>query len=308
MTDLYIVTGSSGYIGSTLIDFLKDKNKPVIGIDKVEDKKHTNYLYDLKRIYPVIPTYFECKNISIIHLAAYKDLLESYKEPQKYYDNNINSTLNSLLMANILGCKNFIFASTAAVYGDDLLGEVFEDRSPITGSSPYGKSKVICEKLITEYCKNFGINSFNCRFFNPIGTYNGENIDLSDSMMGNIFKSIRDKTIFEIYGNDYHTKDGTCIRDFIDIRDLIGALYHLSNYDNDIQINTTLNIGTGKELTIKDVCDSCKKILPEFKFKYGNSRENESVGNYANVDKLKFLGYKCKYSIDESISNLFKYL
>lgn len=308
-----IITGGSGYLGSNITKLLLSKGYGVISIDRrlgLESPGLIRIQLDLCNISKSeilsesgrIIQLINGSNISgLIHMAAWKDLPGSYNNPDEYYRNNLVSCMNALLIANSVRAKIVLFSSSAGVYSEALTGSVKES-DETNPQSPYGYSKLVCERLVSDISKEYGLNSVNMRYCNPMGVYDTYNIDLSDSMFGNIVKSIKDNSVFTIYGGDYNTLDGTPIRDYIDVYDIARA--HLYFLESNLIGRYTVNIGTGIGVTCKSACDIVKSLVPEFRYEIGPRREGDAAGSWADVSKLNSMGFKCNCDIHTSISNL----
>jgi len=315
---IVIVTGGSGYIGSAISSILLKSGFRIINIDRRSPKKELfdnpnyNYLnYDLASLDQdaQLPGHlrFESRGdefFGLIHMAAWKDLPGSYDNPLEYYHNNLISTINSAKLAGVLGCKNIIFSSSAGVYADTLRGAVKETDSTDC-QSPYGYSKLAGEKIINDIAKQFRMNSFCLRYSNPVGSCNGISADLSDSMFGNIYHALKDKSTFIIFGGDYDTIDGTCIRDYINLKDISKAHVHFlkmhTSYEN---LHEIINVGTGIGCSCLAVCKMVQELVPEFEFTIGNRREGDSAGNWLNVNKLNSMGFSCSVPLIKSIQEV----
>lgn len=312
-----VVTGSNGYIGSAIVDELIKSGYRVFSIDMIRsrdmnypDDQYTHYTKNLADkdilswIVDEIKRWSKGAGFSVIHLASWKDLTESNKIPLDYYKNNIDSALTALEIAHQLNADKFIFSSSAAVYSDDSTGAIKES-DPTDPPSPYGYSKLILERIISDCCSSFGIQSVSLRYQNPVGRIRGVTFDDSDSMFGNIFKSLRDNTEFTIFGGDYPTKDGTCIRDYISIQDIADIhLFFLERKELHKNEQLLVNAGTGVGYSCLEICKAVKKVYPSFNYKIGPAREGDSAGSYADTSALTGLGYKCKYSLLDIISGI----
>lgn len=318
---LVIITGGSGFIGSAISKVLLDKGFGVINIDIKSPGNwalgEENYEYinfdlstELRQQYADLT--LECKKASkgnqfygLIHMAAWKDLPGSYDNPLEYYNNNLKSTINAAQLASELGCETIIFSSSAGVYADDLTGAIKESASTKC-ESPYGYSKLVGEKIIHDIAKQYRMNSFCLRYSNPIGCFKGISADLSDSMFGNIFHALNENKEFVIFGGDYDTPDGTCIRDYIDLEDIAKAHVHFLKYrDSEIPItHETINVGTGEGMSCKQVCEMVQYVVPNFKYRIGPRRIGDAAGNWADVTLLNHFGFECTVPLEKSIDNI----
>lgn len=247
-----MVTGCSGYIGSHLCKRLEGKYE-VHGLDIVNPKAPLDKFHqiDINRIFGV-----EEEFDAVIHLAALVNVSESERKPISYYITNINGTMNVL---NKIDTKNFIFASTGAASNC---------------ISAYGISKRAAEDVVRQYCVNGTANVIDYttfRFYNVIGT-SGYPPTNPDGLMASLIKSVETKE-FTIYGNDYHTFDGTCIRDYVHVDEICNALeLAIENPANQIEC-----LGHGRGHSVKDMFDKFQKIndVWDIKLKYGPRRAGD---------------------------------
>ena len=327
-----LVTGGLGYIGSHTTIALIDKGYKVCVIDDLSNSS-IDVLNRIQRITNTSPDFFEFdltdasrvktffkKNNSfdgIIHFAAKKSVDESVKKPLDYYHNNIQSLIN--ILNHINSNINFIFSSSCTVYGQ-------ADKLPITektplkkSESPYGNTKKICENILEDKTKiesKFG--TVILRYFNPIGAHPSGLIGEDPrNIPQNLVPIITQFAIgklkkLTVYGDDYPTKDGTCIRDYIHVTDLadvhISALEYLfSNNTNNIY--DVFNVGTGEGKTVKEVIDCFKKVSGK-KIQYDISprRKGDVISAYADTSKAKkILNWKSKVSFENAIDSAWKW-
>jgi UDP-glucose 4-epimerase len=233
-----LITGHKGYIGSHLYEYLIKYNT-VYGVD-IDD-------FDLKD-YNKLHIFVNNKNIeTIIHLASYKDLNESIENPITYYENNILITLNILKVIQEYNIKHLIFSSSASILNVD---KTITNIDKLT--NPYAKTKLICEEMIKDTAITNNFTYTILRYFNPYGfTLDVDIVPFIEKNTNIFFKVqhhlwIDNKSPFKVYGNTYNTRDGTCIRDYIFIDDLVKE--H-SKYINQNK-NNIVNIGTGKGMTV----------------------------------------------------------
>jgi UDP-glucose 4-epimerase len=263
-----IVTGGAGYIGAhTVVELIKSGYEPII-FDNFSNSSEVN-ISGIKKIcnYPnLIFHELDCTDLvamnkvgtlyenvlAVIHFAAYKSVGESVKSPKKYHDNNVGSMQSVLQFCDNNNIKNFIFSSSCTVYGNPISLPVTEDSEFGDPTSPYGETKQICEKIL----QNHSINSVSLRYFNPIGAHESSLIgDLSRDNLSNLVPILTAVAIgyrkeLLIYGDDYNTPDGSCLRDYIHVQDL--AESHIKALDH-LVLNsgkTIFNIGTGKGLSV----------------------------------------------------------
>lgn len=321
-----LVTGGLGYIGINISNLLlKSKKYNCIIVDDLSNSSKEK-LKTLKSINKKKP-FFIKKNIgsseikkifknkkiyAVIHCAASKSVEESLKKPNLYYKNNISNLINLLDVMDKCDCNKLIFSSTAAVY-DHKVTAPYKETSPINPTNTYGLTKVIGEKLIKDFSyRSKKFNYMILRYFNPIGTDKdgvlGDNPLIPENIIPRIVNSINKKKFFTIFGNNYKTKDGTCYRDYIDIRDISAAHIHALEKINKIN-NEVFNIGTGTAVSVRDIIDYFqlnKKI--KIKYKIGNKRDGDYPMSLASVKKSqKLLKFKVKFNIKQSIENIIKH-
>ena len=294
--DKILVTGGAGYIGSKLCYELLDKKKKVIVIDnlstgsiKLLPKKIRFIKGDLNDTKLLKKIFSENRIQTIFHMAACTDVRESMINPGKYYLNNVEATRNILDIANNK-IKNFIFASTCALY-DVSKHNVVSEKDNLMPQSVYGITKYLSEKLIINYAK---INKFNygiLRYFNVAGCdeKNRTGFIKNGPLFNNLAQNIaKNKFNISIYGKNFPTKDGTAIRDYIYIEDLID--YHLRVLELIKKKSHILNLGYGEGFSVKQVVDGFEKIKKiKIKKKYLSSRKGEMSKIICDNKKLNSL-------------------
>lgn len=297
-----LVTGGAGYIGSHITHKL---NRKLIVIDNLSSgsrkmlNKKTIFINEDIRNTSKISKIIKKFNIdSIIHLAAHVSVEESVKNPNKYYNNNIEGTLSILKACKNSKLKNLIFSSTAAVYGEFESKKKYSEEDIKMPNNPYGISKLACEEIIKNFCKN-NINYAILRYFNVVGSdYKNKigQIKSSDHLFKNCSRNIINNKNIKIYGYNYLTKDGTAIRDYIHINDLtdlhILALNFISNNKSLI-----INCGYGKGHSVKEVADEFLKYNDSIKIKYCKKRMGDPTQIVADNSKiLKIFKWKPKFN------------
>ncbi|MGC8815950.1 MAG: UDP-glucose 4-epimerase GalE [bacterium] len=318
-----LVTGSSGYIASTFIYklLLNYSNYQIIAIDKKNSinkqkllSKFSNkikfYQIDMLNYQKLEEVFRENKIDIVIHFAALTLVSESENKPYDYLQNNINSTTNLLDLMIKYKIFNIIFSSSASVYGNALYTPIDENH-PLNPLSFYGLTKKISEEIIINYQKK-GLNYIILRYFNPAGTIEnlGEEHDPETHLIPLLIKSILNKTIFKVYGNNYNTPDGTCIRDFIHISDLVDAhILALNSIINEQNLNEIFNIGINKGYSILEIIKITEKILNQ-KVNYiiDKPREGDVPILIAKADKIiNKLKFNPKYDIENIILDVYNY-
>lgn len=320
-----LITGSAGLIGSPLSHKLLKSGHQVIGIDnyinsnntntnKLEIKFPNNFTFyeidlslDSKQLFDI---FYKYKPSVVIHLAALKSIEESMSNPKKYWNNNINSTLNILDAMNKQGCSRLIYSSSAAVYGNQRKQPI-KETTKLKPISIYGETKLECEKLLSLASKKNNFKVISLRYFNPIGSYSDEIFHDSlpkekGTIMQEIIKSAiwGDKPI-EIHGNSYPTKDGTCERDFIHIDDLIDAHIKSLDYIEDISEHQIYNVGTGNSISVKELIENFMEFNNiKINYSYAKKIPGDIHTSFADVSKIKKeLGWRSKKTLQNMVED-----
>ncbi len=328
-----LVTGGLGFIGSHTVVELQNEGFEVIaidnlsnssinvldGIEKITGKKLIFENIDLREK-PAVQNFFKKHNdvAGVIHFAASKAVGESVENPLLYYENNINTLVYILQEIANLPQANFIFSSSCTVYGQAEKMPITEDASVRPANSPYGNTKQIGEEIIIDVAKVTNINSILLRYFNPIGAHSSAEIgELPLGIPQNLVPFIT-QTAFglrkelSVYGNDYPTPDGTCIRDYIHVVDLakahVIALQRLLNKQNTEKVET-FNLGTGTGSSVLEVITAFEKVSGQkLPYKIIGRREGDVISAYANTDKANdILGWKAQLSLDEGLASAWKW-
>lgn len=332
---LIIVTGGAGYIGShTIIELLTTTNFDVISIDnfsnsstdtfkrikQITGKTVKNYNVDLCNLTETIHIFEQEKNIAgIIHFAAFKSVPESVEKPGKYYHNNINSLLNILNCCLKFNIKNFIFSSSCSVYGNINELPVVETTPFGKAESPYAYTKQIGEIMIEDYTKAYPqLSSIALRYFNPVGAHVsgliGEYpIHKPTSLVPIITQTAIGKIKqMTVYGKNYDTRDGSCIRDYVHVTDIAAAHIKALNYliDNKSTSNFSIfNLGTGQGVSVLEAIKSFEKVSgKELNYTIGENRAGDVVAIYSDTSKSENeLGWKTNFSLDEMLESAWKW-
>jgi len=302
-----LITGGAGYIGSHIAEILIKKKFRVTILDNLSTgykrliNNKSNFIKeDLKNTNKIKKIILSNEIHSVIHLAASLDVNQSQKKPKKYYKNNVENTLSLLKACKNTLVRSFIFSSTAAVYKDGVY-QVHET-SFLKPKSIYGKSKLKAENLIINTLKKQKINSVILRYFNVCGASPSNKIGQINSY-DLLFKNLASATLnikpkINIYGNNYKTKDGTCIRDFIHVSDL--ALVHekLLNKINKIKKSIILNVGYGIGTTVLEVAKSFEKYSKKtIKINFLPRRKADLKQIIADNKKIKqYLNWSPRYN------------
>lgn len=274
---MILVTGGAGYIGSHCVLALLDKGYDVVVFDNLSTghietidniKQYGNvsfYQGDLLNLDDLNNVFKNNAIDFVIHFAAFSQVGESVKNPRKYYRNNVCGTINLLDTMLDYNVNKIVFSSTAATYGEPIYTPI-DEKHPQTPINPYGQTKLMIEKIMDDYDKAYTLKSVRLRYFNVAGADSqnrvGEWHEPETHLIPNILKSVFDSTkTFKMFGTDYDTPDGTCVRDYINVEDLaqahILALEYLKNGGN----TNYFNLGTKNGNSVKEVFDICEKII-----------------------------------------------
>ena len=303
-----LITGGAGYIGSHITEVLLKKRKKVFLIDnlstghrKLINKKAKFFKLDIhnkKKIKKVIEKY---KIDSVIHLAANLIIRESQKKPKKYYKNNVLGTKKILEACVNTTIKNIIFSSTAAIYKEGQYK--VSEKSVIKPKSVYGKTKIQAESLIKNFAKKNKINYGILRYFNIAGSSPSGKIGLINKNSDHLFKNfsielMKKKPKLKIYGTDYNTKDGSCIRDFIHVSDIAEIHYLILEKIDKLKISKILNCGYNKGISVLEVAQEFRRQSPK-KVDIINTkrRTNDLIKIIASNNNLnKFIKWRPKFN------------
>jgi UDP-glucose 4-epimerase len=325
-----LVTGGCGYIGSHTVVALIQNNFEVIIIDDLSNS-NAQTLNNIKKITGVKPTFCECdlkdihhvKNVlkynkdieATIHFAAYKAVGESVAQPLLYYQNNLVSLINILISQLELGNINFIFSSSATVYGNPKKLPITEENQTERPFSPYGNTKKIAEEILEDLSKvNAESNMISLRYFNPIGAHESGLIgELPTGIPNNLMPYITQTAIglrkkLSVYGNDYPTPDGTPIRDYIHVVDLAKA--HVKALKRQLQQKQeknfeTFNLGTGNGYSVLEIIKTFEKVSnKKLNYEIVGRRNGDVPSLYANAKlaEQKLL-WKANKSLEEMITS-----
>ena len=320
-----LVTGGAGYIGSHCVMALLEKGLEVVVFDNLSTghKETIETLCKYGKLDFVqgdllnnndLKSLFEQHQISaVVHFAAFSQVGESVKNPQKYYINNVCGTLNLLSAMLENDVKKIVFSSTAATYGEPEYIPI-DEKHPQNPINPYGQTKLMIEKIMDDYDKAYNLKSVRLRYFNVAGadskTRIGEWHEPETHLIPNILKStFAGGKTFEMYGDDYDTKDGTCVRDYINIEDLVDAHLLALDYLNNGGETTFFNLGTNDGNTVKEVFSACEKITDKnIEVKQMPRREGDPASLVADNKKAKeILNWTPNRTLDESIKNAYEW-
>ena len=333
MSKYVLVTGGAGYIGShTVVALVENGYTPII----LDDFRNANriVLDGLTKILGFLPEIIEvdvCDDNAlraifqkysfegIIHFAAYKAVGESVQNPLKYYQNNLSGLINILNKMLEFGVKNLVFSSSCTVYGEPKeIKEVSEDSPKNLPSSPYGYTKWIGEQIMEDtFLAHPELCLINLRYFNPVGAHKSSFIgEFPLGKPSNLLPFVTQTAVgkqdfLTVFGNDYPTRDGTCIRDYIHVMDLaeahVKALAFLEDHKKGCL--EAVNIGTGKGTSVLEIISCFEEVSKcKLNWSFGPKREGDVVEIFANCDKASnLLGWKSKLSINDAVIDAWKW-
>lgn len=329
-----LVTGGTGYIGSHTVVELQEAGYEVVIIDNLSNS-NVEVLDGIEKITGIRPAFFEgdCTDIDtlkslfnehkgikgIINFAASKAVGESVQKPLLYYRNNLMTLVNLLDLMPKYGVKGIVFSSSCTVYGEPDVNPIDETAPIKPATSPYGNTKQICEEIITDYIASGApIKSIILRYFNPVGAHPTAYIgELPNGVPNNLVPfltqtaaGIREK--LTVFGTDYNTPDGSCIRDFIDVVDLAKA--HVVAMKRMLDKNDTdnieiFNLGTGKGLSVLELIESFERATGvKVPYVIGQRRAGDIEKIWAEPTKANtVLGWKAEAAIDDTMRNAWKW-
>lgn len=328
-----LVTGGCGFIGShTLVDLIENgydaisidnnsRSKPQIfeGVEKITGKKIKNYNVDLQNFDETFAVFQENTDIEgIIHFAAYKSVAESVANPLLYFENNLESLINLLKCVQEFETPNFVFSSSCTVYGNPDKIPVTETSPPKPAESPYGYTKQMGEQIVNEFAKSTGTHCVLLRYFNPAGAHPSAEIgELPTGIPENLVPVITQTGMGRIpkmlvHGNDYPTRDGSCIRDYVHVCDIAHAHTLALKYlqeKSDHHFCDVFNLGTGHGITVLEAIKAFEKISgKKLNYEIGPRRPGDIIAIYANNDLAKnILGWEPQYILEDIMSSAWKW-
>jgi len=328
-----LVTGGCGYIGAhTIIDLIENgfevisvddnsrSNSRILeGVERITGKKIKNYKVDLCDFDDTFAIFQENEDIlGIIHFAAYKSVNESVEKPLLYFENNLNSLINILKCTQEFKIPWFVFSSSCTVYGNPDEIPVTELTPPKPAESPYGYTKQMGEQIVNEFSKSFPTQCILLRYFNPVGAHPSAIIgELPIGKPQNLVPAITQTAIGKIpkmivYGDDYDTRDGSCMRDFIHVSDIASAhtlsIKYLESAISNVRCQV-FNLGSGNGVTVLEAIKAFEKVSGvKLNYEIGPRRPGDVIAIYANNDfARKVLGWNPEFTLEEMMATAWKW-
>lgn len=328
-----LVTGGCGYIGShTLVDLLENgydvicvdnnsrSNAAMLErVEKITGHKVKNYKVDLCNFDDTFAIFQENTDIKgVVHFAAYKSVNESVENPLLYFENNLYSLINLLKCVQEFDIPWFVFSSSCTVYGSPDSSPVTEQTPLKPAESPYGYTKQVGEQIVTDFSRSSGIQCILLRYFNPVGAHPSAIIgEMPLGKPQNLFPAITQTAIGKlpkmiVYGHDYPTRDGSCIRDFVHVCDIAHAhtlaLDYIASGKNKSACEV-YNLGTGHGVTVLEAIRAFEKTSGvKLNYALGPRRPGDVIAIYASNDLAKkTLGWNPKYSLDEMMTTAWEW-
>ncbi|WP_270991464.1 UDP-glucose 4-epimerase GalE [Campylobacter upsaliensis] len=301
-----LVVGGAGYIGSHTLKHLLDYGYNCIVIDnliyghKQAIDKRAQFIHaDLLNYFSLIHVFKQQRIDAVVHFAAFAYVGESVENPAKYYQNNVIGTINLLNAMLENNVKNIVFSSTCATYGEPQYVPI-DEKHPQNPINAYGRTKLMIEQVFADYAKAYGLRHISLRYFNAAGASNegviGESHEPETHLIPLVLKAIRGEIpVINVFGSDYETEDGTCIRDYIHVEDL--ALAHRLALENLYKYNGCINLGTGIGTSVKEIIKAAEEVSDKkCPIKYAPRRAGDPAKLYADNKKAKeILGWEIKY-------------
>ena len=330
-----IVTGGAGYIGShTIIELLNQTNYTIVSIDNfsnstpatfdriesITGKRIQNLNVNICNLEALEFAISSVKNpIGIIHFAAFKSVGDSVSNPLNYYHNNLQSLINILKICKLKNIDNFIFSSSCSVYGNVDVLPVTEETPFAVAESPYAHTKQIGEDIVSNFTSSEQtFKAVLLRYFNPVGAHqSGLNGELSKDKPNNLVPFITQSAVgilppLTVFGGDYDTRDGSCIRDYIHVSDIADAHVKALNYlieNRQKQKTSVFNLGTGNGVSVFEAINSFEKVSNhKLNYSVGPRRAGDVINIYANNNLAKQeLHWIPKFNLDDMMLSAWKW-
>lgn len=323
-----LVTGGTGYLGRNICYALSDNNIEAVIVDSAEGTDTFSlpgcYFYkaDITDEMAMDKILDEHKDIEIvIHNAMISAVATSVEHPYEFYLQNVAKSMQMIHFLKNKGIKKIIYASSASVY-DDVRGYMVTERSPLKPRSPFGRSKYIMEMILKDFCNAYDMKCITLRYFNPIGADPKTRTTIPHKPGSNLLEKLISITTqlngrFTIMGDDWDTRDGTCIRDYIHVWDLAMAnVKAIENFDaaferagEEYTNYLSLNVGSGIDVTVREFLIAFENVTGErIETVVGKRRQGDIGGSYANIGLTKkTIGWQPQYRVEDAIFDVLKY-
>jgi len=312
-----LVTGGAGYIGSITTRLLSKRGFDVVVLDSLE-LGHRAAVTDIPLVVGniadrdlVTKTCKEHKVTDVVHVAAYKAVGESMADPGKYFDNNVTSAHALISAATDAGVSNFVFSSTASIYGDPDIVPVTED-AEVRCESVYAATKRMTEQILEWYSTTRGLRSVSLRYFNAAGAASdgslGEDWRYSQNLVPHVMKALLGfAPALKVFGNDYPTEDGTGVRDYIHVEDLAESHVAALTYLRDGGDTMMCNVGTGVGTSVMDIITTTERVTGRtVPYDIAPRRAGDPARCYGNPARAKqVLGWSSRRSLDDIITSAY---
>lgn len=317
---MILVVGGAGYIGSHLVKELVEKEEVVVldnlstGHREAVDNRAIFVKGDLGNVDDLLMVFRSYPIKAVMHFAANSLVGESVINPLKYYENNVAATIMLLKVMKRFKVKNFIFSSTAATYGIPHV-DMIDETTPTAPINPYGRSKLMVEQILADFSKAHGLNYVVLRYFNAAGAHKsaviGESHDPETHLIPIILQHLlgqREKV--SVFGSDYDTEDGTCIRDYIHVTDLASAhILALKALLKGKKTAEIYNLGNGLGYSVKEVIETCEKVTGlKANVEMTDRRPGDPARLVASSQKIyDELGWKAERNLEQIITDAWKW-
>lgn len=317
----WLITGGAGYIGAHIADALLDEGKRVIVYDSLyrglesrieylrnkHEKEIPLIVADIRDGNTLTAVIQEFKPEGVIHTAGLKSVAESMNNPSDYYEVNYEATKSLINIISAHGIHHFVFSSTAAVYGVPNHSNLIREDNPKNPISPYGASKLAAEAEVNLFLERPGNFGTSLRFFNVIGAAAQELLDNSvENLVPIVINKLKSGQAPAIFGTDYATPDGTCIRDYVDVRDVARA--HLMVAESNCPLPLSINVGTGHGASVRELINLLCTSMDQREIKANElgRRAGDSDSLVADVSLMSSaLNFRTTFSLKDSIKALF---
>jgi len=316
-----LVTGGAGYIGSHVARQLFEAGEKVVVVDDLSTGSKLSLIHnetfvegDIRDPRVLDLAFSENEIEYVMHFAALAIVPDSVSDPLRYYSNNVGGMTSLLLACKKYDVKKFIFSSTAAVYGSPENNGVAREDDARRPENPYGASKAMAERILKDYAASSKFNYAILRYFNVAGADPEGRLGQRSKVATHLIKICCEAAMglrkyVDIYGEDYSTGDGTCVRDYVHVEDLSKAHLLALDYISKNSDPLTINVGYGKGLSVKEITETTWRVTGKnFKVKIAKRRPGDPETLIANVEKIKSLGWKPEYnSIEKIITDAFNF-